>query len=120
MYVDGFVVPVKTAHKEDYARLARVAAAVFLEYGAVRCMECWGDNVPEGKVTSFPFAVKLEADETALFSWIEWPDKATRDAAHARTAEDPRMTDMMQHDFVGWRRLVWGGFAMLLDERPNG
>lgn len=120
MYVDGFVVPVKTARKDDYARLSRDAAAVFLEYGAVRCMECWGDDVPEGEVTSFRSAVNLEADETALFSWIEWPDKATRDAANARVMDDPRMQSMMQDDIMSGRRMIWGGFAVLFEARARG
>ena len=79
-YVDGFVVAVPTANREAYRKHAEEALAIFKEHGALRCVECWGDDVPDGKVTSFPMAVKRKADETVVFSWIEWPSKEARDA----------------------------------------
>jgi len=117
MYVDGFVVAVPTAKKDDYIREARQAAAVFKEHGATRVVECWGDDVPEGKVTSFPMAVKLEPGEVACFSWIEYPDKATRDACHENSKADPRFADydMSEAPFDG-KRLIFGGFAAVVDE----
>jgi uncharacterized protein YbaA (DUF1428 family) len=72
-YIDGFVIPVPTAKREDYRQLAQTASAVFKDYGALKVVECWGDDVPEGKVTSFPMAVQRKPDETVVFSWIVWP-----------------------------------------------
>ena len=57
-YVDGYVVAVPTAKREAYRKIAATSAGIFKEHGALRCVECWGDDVPEGKVTSFPMAVK--------------------------------------------------------------
>ena len=116
-YVDGFVVPVKTAHKEAYIAMSRGVAALYLEYGALRCVETWGDDVPLGKHTSFPRAVALEADETAAFSWIEFPDKATRDSAHGAVMADPRMEALMNTEIVSGPRMIFGGFETILDAR---
>ena len=83
-YVDGFVAAVPTKNKEIYITHAKIAANVFKEYGALEIMECWGDDIPDGKVTSFPMAVKQEEDETVIFSWIVWPSKEVRDASHPK------------------------------------
>jgi uncharacterized protein YbaA (DUF1428 family) len=116
MYVDGFVIPVPRDNKDAYTELARYAAAVFLDHGATRVVECWGDDVPDGVQTSFPMAVKLEEGEVACFAWIEYPDKATRDACHKATMEDPRMADpdRTKMPFDG-KRLIFGGFVPVLD-----
>ncbi|HET7794905.1 MAG TPA: DUF1428 domain-containing protein, partial [Rhizobacter sp.] len=90
-YVDGFVVPVVTQQRESYQRLATAAAAVFKEQGALRVVECWGDDVPEGKLTSFPLAVQRKPEETVVFSWIVWPSKAVRDVGMAKAMDDPRL-----------------------------
>jgi hypothetical protein len=74
-YVDGFVAAVPTANREIYRQHAEKAAAVFKEHGALSVVECWGDDVPEGKLTSFPMAVQRQADETVVFSWITGPSK---------------------------------------------
>lgn len=78
-YVDGFVAAVPTANREQYIQHARDAAEVFKEHGALRVVECWGDDVPEGKVTSFPLAVQCRPDETVIFSWLVWPSREVRD-----------------------------------------
>ena len=75
-YVEGFVVAVPTANKEAYRKHAADAAPLFKEFGVARMVECWGDDVPEGKLTSFTMAVKREADEAVVFSWITWPSRA--------------------------------------------
>ena len=80
-YVSGFVTPVKTSDKEAYLRLARAAAPIFKEFGALAVVENWGVDIRDGKLTDFKMAVKLEPDETVVLSWIIWPDKATGDAA---------------------------------------
>lgn len=115
-YVDGFVVAVPAANRESYRRHAAEAAPLFKEFGATRMVECWGDDVPDGKVTSFPMAVKAKADETVVFSWIVWPSKEVRDAGNRKMMEDPRMKDMdmSKMPFDG-QRMIFGGFEVLLE-----
>ncbi|HUQ50620.1 MAG TPA: DUF1428 domain-containing protein, partial [Gammaproteobacteria bacterium] len=78
-YIDGFIAAVPTANREKYRQHAAEAAEVFKKFGALSVVECWGDDVPEGKLTSFPMAVQRKADETVVFSWITWPSRAVRD-----------------------------------------
>jgi uncharacterized protein YbaA (DUF1428 family) len=114
-YVDGFVCAVPTANREKYREHAEKAAAVFKEHGALSVVECWGDDVPEGKLTSFPMAVKREANETVVFSWITWPSRQARDDAWKKVMADPRLqpeTNPMPFD---GKRLIYGGFEMILD-----
>jgi uncharacterized protein YbaA (DUF1428 family) len=113
-YVDGFVIPVPAANKDAYRELAATAAPVFKEYGATRVVECWGDDVRDGKVTDFKGAVKTEGDEVVVFSWIEWPSKAVRDEASPKVMADPRMQPGDGMPFDG-KRLIVGGFETLLD-----
>jgi uncharacterized protein YbaA (DUF1428 family) len=95
---------------------AEDAAELFKEHGAVTVVECWGDDVPEGKLTSFPMAVKREADETVVFSWIIWPSKEVRDAAHKKVMADPRMQpDKNPMPFDG-KRMIFGGFEVLVEK----
>ncbi|MGH8773554.1 MAG: DUF1428 domain-containing protein [Burkholderiales bacterium] len=114
-YVDGFVAAVPTANREKYRAHAEKAAAVFKEHGALKVIECWGDDVPEGKVTSFPMAVKREADETVVFSWITWPSRQVRDEAWKKVMADPRAqpeTNPMPFD---GKRLIYGGFETIVE-----
>jgi uncharacterized protein YbaA (DUF1428 family) len=114
-YVDGFVVAVPTAKREAYRQHAQAAAAVFREHGALRLVECWGDDVPEGKLTSFPMAVKRQPDETVVFSWIVWPSRALRDAGMKKVMADPRMQpDVNPMPFDG-KRMIYGGFEIIVD-----
>lgn len=115
-YVDGYVLAVPTENKEAYKQIALVAAAVFKENGALKVVECWGDDVPEGKLTSFPMAVKCEPNETVVFSWIIWPSRDIRDQGMEKAMADPRMqpgTTPMPFD---GKRMIFGGFEMLVDE----
>ncbi len=114
-YVDGFVAAVPSARREAYRQHAEAAAAVFREHGALRVVECWGDDVPEGRLTSFPMAVKREADETVVFSWIVWPSRAARDAGMKKVMADPRVQpDVNPMPFDG-KRLIYGGFEIIVD-----
>jgi uncharacterized protein YbaA (DUF1428 family) len=114
MYVDGYVLAVPTAKREAYRELARTAAAVFKDHGALNVVECWGEDVPEGKVTSFPMAVKAERDETVVFSWITWPSRAARDEGMRKAMEDPRMDhDPAAMPFDG-KRMIFGGFEAIV------
>lgn len=115
-YVDGFVAAVPTADKARYIEHAREAAVVFKENGALKVVECWGDDVPEGKVTSFPMAVKRQPDETVIFSWLVWPSRQVRDEAMPKVMEDPRLQpDVNPMPFDG-KRLIYGGFEVVVDE----
>jgi uncharacterized protein YbaA (DUF1428 family) len=114
-YVDGFVIPVPTANKERYRQIAQVASAVFKEHGALTIVECWGDDVPEGKVTSFPMAVQRKPDETVVFSWITWPSKAVRDEGMKKVMEDPRMHEGMDPMPFDGQRMIFGGFEVLVN-----
>lgn len=111
-YIDGFVAPVHKDKKDAYLKSARTAAEVFKELGALAVVENWGDDVPEGKLTSFPLAVKREDDEVVVFSWVVWPSKEVRDTAWVKAQEDPRM-NMMDMPFDG-KRLIYGGFETIL------
>ncbi len=112
-YVDGFVAAVPAANKEAFLAHAREALPLFKELGAIRMVECWGDDVPDGKVTDFKRAVKAGEEEVVLFSWIEWPSKDVRDAAMKKMMSDPRMRDM-EMPFDG-QRMIFGGFQPILD-----
>jgi uncharacterized protein YbaA (DUF1428 family) len=114
-YVDGFIIAVPTANKEQFIEHAKRGDAVFRELGATRVVECWGDDVPDGKVTDFRRAVKAETDETVVFSWIEWPDKATRDAAMEKVMSDPRMQPEANPMPFDGGRLVYGGFEPVVE-----
>ena len=113
-YVDGFVAAVPTANRELYVRHAQAAAAVFKEYGALAVVECWGDDVPEGKLTSFPMAVQRKADETVIFSWITWPSRAARDEGMKKVMADPRLEPQNNPMPYDGKRLIYGGFQVLV------
>ncbi|HSO42276.1 MAG TPA: DUF1428 domain-containing protein [Rhodospirillales bacterium] len=114
-YVDGFVAAVPSDRQEVYRQHVEAAAAVFREHGALRMVECWGDDVPHGKRTDFYRAVDAQAAETVVFSWVEWPSKAVRDEGMAKIMADPRLqpdTNPMPFDAT---RLIYGGFVPVLD-----
>jgi uncharacterized protein YbaA (DUF1428 family) len=114
-YIDGFVAAVPTANREKYIKHVHEAAAVFKEHGALKLVECWGDDVPDGKLTSFPMAVKKQADETVVFSWIVWPSKQDRDAGMKKVMDDARLKpDVNPMPFDG-KRLIYGGFEMIVE-----
>ena len=114
-YLDGFVVAVPEGNKEAYRTMAAKASKIFQEYGANRVMEAWGDDVPRGQTTDFYMAVKAEDGENVVFSWIIWPDKATRDAGWAKVMADERMKPDGEMPFDG-KRMFWGGFEPIVDE----
>ena len=114
-YVDGFVLAVPAASKDTYRKHAAEAAPLFKEFGATRMVECWGDDVPDGKLTDFRRAVQAKDDEIVVFSWIEYPSKDVRDAAHEKMRTDPRMKAMGEQMPFDGKRMIFGGFAPILD-----
>jgi uncharacterized protein YbaA (DUF1428 family) len=113
MYVDAFVTAVPAANKAAYVAAALAFSKLVKEYGATRTVECWGDDVPDGKVTDFRRAVKAEEGEVVVVSWIEYPSKEVRDQANARMQSDERMKSM-DMPFDG-KRMIFGGFVPLSD-----
>lgn len=114
-YVNGFVAAVPDANRQAYIDMAQAAAGVFKEHGALQLVECWGVDVPEGKVTSFPMAVKLEQEETVVFSWIVWPSKETADAAMPKVMEDARLQAWHAKMPFDGQRMIYGGFDVIVD-----
>ena len=115
-YIDGFVVAVSDANKEVYRQHAKASAAIFKEHGALNVVECWGDDVPEGKLTSFPLAVQRKPGETVVFAWIAWPSKEARDVGMKKSMEDPRMSQPSTPMPFDGKRMIYGGFAVLVSE----
>jgi uncharacterized protein YbaA (DUF1428 family) len=115
MYVDGFLLAVPTANREAYRRHAAEVAPVFRDHGALSLVEAWGDDVPEGKLNSMRSAVMLKEDETVVFAWITWPDRATRDAGMAKVAADPRVAGHMGEMPFDGARMIFGGFEVIVD-----
>jgi uncharacterized protein YbaA (DUF1428 family) len=118
-YIDGFVIAVPTANKQKFIDHAKLGDSVFIDLGATRVIECWGDDVPDGKLTDFRKAVQARDDETVVFSWIEWPDKETRDAGMKKMMsgdfKDERMDPEKNPMPFDGKRLIFGGFAPLVE-----
>ncbi|HET9813918.1 MAG TPA: DUF1428 domain-containing protein [Sphingomicrobium sp.] len=113
-YIDGFVVPVPEGKRDAYRALASKMAKVFRQHGAARVVEAIADDVSHGKVTDFYRAVKAEDGETVVFSFIEWPDKATRDEAWQKIMSDESLKPEGEMPFAG-QRMFWGGFDKVVD-----
>ena len=117
-FIEGFLTPCPNANRDAYIKQAQDASGLFQRLGATRFVEAWGADVPDGKVNDLKQAVKLEEDETVLFSWVEYPDRATRDAANKKMGEefDPAT---MQMPFDA-KRMIFSGFEVISDEGPGG
>ena len=114
-YANGMVVPVPSSNKDQYASFASLAAEVFIDAGASRVVDAWGDDVPEGKVTDYQRAVKAEDGETVVFSWVEWPSKTAHDDGWKKIMADPRMQPGVTPMPFDGRRMIHGGFAPIFD-----
>ncbi|MEO8243551.1 MAG: DUF1428 domain-containing protein [bacterium] len=118
-YVDGVVVAVSEANREAYRVAASAIADLFLDCGATEVVDCWGSDVPEGKLTSFPLAVQRQDGEAVVFSWIKWPSREIRDAGWKAVMDDPRMKTMPEPLFDG-KRMIFGGFDVIQSKRKEG
>lgn len=118
-YIDGFVIAVPKANRKKFIDHANTADSMFIEMGALRVIECWADDVPDGTLTDFRKAVQATEDEEVAFSWIEWPDKATRDACFAKMMDpansDPRMDMATNPPPFDGKRMIFGGFSPVVD-----
>jgi uncharacterized protein YbaA (DUF1428 family) len=112
-YIDGVILAAPADGKQAYIDYAKAVAAIFMDYGATEIVDGWGDDVPEGKVTDYHRAVQAQPGETVVFSWILWPDKATRDLAWTRVMEDSRM-GALKMPFDG-KRMIYGGFERIAE-----
>lgn len=110
------MIAVPTANEEAYKKTSLVTAKVLRECGALKLIECWGDDIPEGKPTSFPMAVKLQPAETVVFSWVVWPDRQARDHGTEKAMTDPRMQSGVKDMPYDGKRMIYGGFEVLVDE----
>jgi uncharacterized protein YbaA (DUF1428 family) len=118
-YVEGFVIACPKANRQKFIDHATDADPMFIELGATRVVECWGDDVPDGTLTDFRKSVQAKEDEDVIFSWIEWPDKATRDAAMEKMMDpnnqDPRMDPERNPMPFDGKRMIFGGFMPVVD-----
>ncbi len=112
-YIDGLVAAVPAANREKFTRHAGEMALLFKEYGALQVVDCWGDDVPEGKLTSFTMAVQRKEDESVVFSWIVWPSRAVRDEAWKKCMADPRMESGGKAMPFDGKRMIFGGFQIV-------
>jgi uncharacterized protein YbaA (DUF1428 family) len=115
-YVDGFVLPVPKDKVDEYKAFSEKAGQIWRYYGALQYIECVGDDVKPGKVTSFPQSVNLKDDETVVFAWILYNSREHRDEVNAKVIKDPRMSGMDPKTFpFDGMRLIWGGFNVFVD-----
>ena len=113
-YVDGFVIAVPKNKLAAYKQMSAQCQPIWREFGATDYVECLGDDVPYGELTSFPRAVQAKDDELVIFSWIVYPSKEVRDAANKKIMEDPRLKDMMKEPPFDGKRMIFGGFKPIL------
>ncbi len=113
-YVDGFIVPVPKAKLEAYKEMARTAGDVWMEHGALSFVECIGDDIPYGEMTSFPRSVQATEEETVVFSWITYKDRASRDEILAKVMADPRLAGEDWKQVFDGKRMIYGGFQAFL------
>ncbi|MFT4159780.1 DUF1428 domain-containing protein [Shinella sp.] len=114
-YVDGFLLAVPKANLEAYKAMARTAGAVWKEYGAIDYVECVGDDVPYGELTSFPRAVLASDDEVVIFSWITYESRARRDEILAKVMADARLQGDDWKDVFDGKRMIYGGFEAFIE-----
>ena len=120
-YVDGYVLAVPSANRERFRAMAARVAEVFIAHGALRVVENWGDDVPDGKLTDLKRAVQAGPEETVVFSRIEWPSRDARDKGNQAVAIDPRLAqpNSDETDIMDPRRMIYGGFVPVIDVRSK-
>lgn len=122
-YIDGYVLAVPKANREKFIDYAKAVDGIFIKYGALRVIECWGDDLPKGQQTDFFMAVAAKEEETVVFSWVEWPDKATRDTGMEQMMHEMKTDELFDQEknpmpFDGLR-MIYGGFETVVDLRKG-
>jgi uncharacterized protein YbaA (DUF1428 family) len=117
-YVDGFIIPVPKKNMKAYLKMAKKAAKVWKDHGALEVRECAADDVKVGKWTSFPRSVKMKPSETVVFSYIVYKSRKDRDKINAKVMKDPRLADMMspENSTFDGKRMIFGGFTVSVAE----
>jgi uncharacterized protein YbaA (DUF1428 family) len=119
-YVDGFLLAVRKAKLDTYRQMAAMGGQVWKEYGAIDYVECVGDDVPYGELTSFPRAVMAKEDEVVIFSWITYESRARRDEIVAKVMADERPQGDEWKDVFDGKRMIYGGFETLFELSAAG
>ena len=114
-YIDGTIAAVPTGNKDAYIEFSKKVSPIFKEHGALNVVECWGDDVPEGKTNSMYTATMCKPDETIVFSWITWPSKAVRDTGMAKVMSDPRISPETTPMPFDGQRMIIGGFETIFE-----
>lgn len=122
-YFDGYVLAVPAANRKKFIEYAEAVDHIFIEHGAIRVIECWGDVLPDGKLTDFRKAVQAREDETVIFSWVEWADKAARDSGMQQMEDFMKTDDLFDQKknpmpFDGMR-MIYGSFQTVVDMRAE-
>lgn len=112
-YVDGFVIPVPKKHLKTYQAMAKKAAKTWKKYGALEYVESIGDDVPKGKITSFPRGVKLKSSETVVFAYAVYKSRKHRDQVMAKIMKDEDMMKLWENAPFDGMRMIWGGFKTI-------
>jgi uncharacterized protein YbaA (DUF1428 family) len=110
-YVEGFVVPVPKDKLDAYKEMSRTVEVIFRENGALDYVECVGDDLPYGTLTSFPRAVQAKEDEVVIFAWVVYPSREVRESCNAKSMEDPRMKPWENGIPFDGKRMIFGGFT---------
>lgn len=113
-FLDITVIPVVTADKAAWLEHSRKTTLIFKDHGALSVTECWGEDVPDGKLTDFKRAVALKDGESVAVGWITWPDRAARDAGWENMMRDERMTNAAEPPWDG-KRMIYAGFEVVLE-----
>ena len=114
-YVDGFVLAVPKAKLDDYKKLANLAGPIWMEHGALAYVECVGDDVPYGEVTSFPRAVQAKDDEIVVFAWVVYESRESRDTVMPKVMSDPRFTPDWGPMPFDMKRMIYGAFQPFVE-----
>ena len=118
--IQGYVMPVPTANKDAYRDYCERFGAVFRQLGGARLVEAWGDDIPAGKDTDFNWAVNKAPDESVVFSWMEFPDEATRAAVFHKMRNDPEVIKVIASDLYDRARMIHAPFTIINEKRGSG
>ena len=116
-YVDGFVIPIPEDRLDEYRRMAKKAAKVWREHGALDYKECVGDDMEVPMGLPFPKGIKARDGEVIVFSWILYKSRAQRDKVNKAVMADPRIAEACQSGEMPFdsKRMLYGGFKVIVE-----